>query len=116
MSVPKVLMAAWMAMFVMANRMDSKPVGSPSFSWVFRRAPWNRICPERQMQDPAGAHEPPCDEEGAYGLCNQCGDGHAGYAESEDQHEDGVQDNVDSAADDQDVQGAPGVPCGAQDG
>ena len=71
---------------------------------------------KRQTQDPAGAHEPPCDEEGAHGLCDQCGDGHAGYAEPEDQDEDGIQDNVDDAADDQDVQRAPGVPGGAQDG
>ena len=42
-SVPKVLIADWMAIFVIANRMDSNPVGSPSFSCMERSGPWKRI-------------------------------------------------------------------------
>ena len=32
-----------MAMFVMANRTDSNPVGSPRRSWCFKMEPWKRI-------------------------------------------------------------------------
>ena len=38
-SVPKVLIAAMIAMFVMENKTDSSPVGIPILSCVFRTEP-----------------------------------------------------------------------------
>ena len=42
-SVPNVLTEAMMAIFVIAKRMDSNPVGSPSFNWFFSMGLWKRI-------------------------------------------------------------------------
>ena len=61
-------------------------------------------------------HQLPGDKDGAHCLGDQCGDGNARDSHMEEEHKGCIQNDVDDTADDQDVERAFLVTCGAKDG
>jgi len=85
-SVPNVLRAAWMAIFVMANRTDSTAVGIPSLSCETRIDPVAHSFPCDPQRSPVSC-QPDRDQNGTERLGNEGGNGSSGYSHIKGSHQ-----------------------------